>query len=382
VIQNSKGKIYYGLHFYPGVAQYAEAGKEPYRVFLNEDTLRNMDPSFAGRPVFVEHVDGVHQDVDLLKGDADGWVIESFFNAADGKHWCKFLVCSDKAERAIKSGMRLSNCYLPKAYGPGGLWNGVPYSKEITGGEYEHLAIVPNPRYEESVILTPEAFKAYNEDKQIELKRLANEKGTQGMKLKFFKRTAVENAADLESMSVLLPKSGKEMTVAAMVNELDYSSASPVMANGDHLVDLGEEGGKMKVNELVEKYKNLCKPKETDMETFDNDETEDKEARDSALKLVEHEEKEIMEEKAKNEADEITTEGEPDLMDGAEDKAALKAADDAAKVQNEMEAKRKAKAEAKAKADKLRNAPDTVEMAPPVELSGDMVSRGKSRYGS
>lgn len=386
MLQNSKGKIYYGLHFYPGVAQYSEPGKEPYRVFLNEDTLRNMDPTFAGRPVFVEHVDGVHQDVDLLKRDADGWVIESFFNAADGKHWCKFLVCSDKAERAIKSGMRLSNCYLPKAYGPGGLWNGVPYSKEITGGEYEHLAIVPNPRYEESVILTPEQFKAYNEDKQIELKRLANEKGKEGMKLKFFKRAAVENAADLEAMSVLLPKSGKEMTIAAMVNELDYSSASPVMANGDHLVDLGEDGGKMKVNELVEKYKNLCKPKDTDMETFDNDESEDKEARDAALKLAEHEEKEIVEEKAKNEADEVEApeadEVEAPEVDGTEDEAALKAADEAAKLQNELEAKRKAKDEAKKKADRLRNAPEAVDVAPPVELSADMVSRGKARYGS
>ena len=156
----SKGTIWYGIHFYPGVAEYAEPNEKPFRVFLNEDTLRSMDASFAGRPVFVMHVDGVEDDLDVLRGEADGWVIESFYNAADGKHWCKFIVCSDRGEQAIQRGMKLSNCYLPRQYGQGGLWNGVSYDKEVKGGEYEHLAIVPNPRYEESVILSPRKIQA------------------------------------------------------------------------------------------------------------------------------------------------------------------------------------------------------------------------------
>src|SRR5690606_38544515 len=116
---------------YPGVAEYKEPGKDPFRIFLNEDTIRAMGPTFAGRPVFVLHADEVAEDVDELKQEADGWVVDSFYNEADGKHWVKFLVCSKKAEEAIAKGYRLSNAYIPKSFGKGGEWNGVSYNKEV-----------------------------------------------------------------------------------------------------------------------------------------------------------------------------------------------------------------------------------------------------------
>src|SRR5690348_6764085 len=143
-VTNSKGQRFFGMHFYPGVAEYQEPDKEPYRVFLNEETIRRMDPTFEGRPVYVMHVDGVEQSLDKLRGEVDGWVVRSFYNAADGKHWCEFIVVSEKGLRAIKQGMRLSNAYMPTKSAAGGLWNGVSYAKEIVDGEYEHLAIVPN----------------------------------------------------------------------------------------------------------------------------------------------------------------------------------------------------------------------------------------------
>lgn len=177
---NSKGSVYYGMHFYPGVAEYSESGGEPYRIFINENTIRSMSPSFTGRPIYVEHVDGVEENVDDVRKGADGWVIESFFNTADGKTWAKFVVVSERGERAIKNGFKLSNAYIPKSFGQGGLWNGVSYAKEVTAGEFEHLAIVKNPRYEESVILTPEQFKEYNDKHTLELQRLANSKEEKG----------------------------------------------------------------------------------------------------------------------------------------------------------------------------------------------------------
>ena len=133
MIKNSAGKIFYGMHFYPGVAEYREEGREPTRIFINENTIRRMSPSFAGRPIFVEHVEEVEQDIDELRKDADGYVIESFFNAADGKTWVKFIVTSQRGLDAIeKKGYRLSNAYVPKSYGAGGQWNGVDYEKEVT----------------------------------------------------------------------------------------------------------------------------------------------------------------------------------------------------------------------------------------------------------
>lgn len=225
MINNSSGKIMYGMHFYPGLAQYSEPNKEAFKIFLNEDTLRKMDPSFAGKPIFVEHVNEVDSNLDNLRKEADGWVVESFYNSVDGKHWVKMVIVSDRAERAIKNGFRLSNAYVPRLNGKAGQWNGIDYQNEVIDGTYEHLAIVNNPRYDESVIMTPEEFKMYNENLQIELKRIANskskEKESMMSKLKFWNKKPVENSIDVENLSVTLPKSGKEFSIFQIVNAMD-----------------------------------------------------------------------------------------------------------------------------------------------------------------
>lgn len=355
------GRVYYGMHFYPGVAEYQE-GADAYRVLLNEDTIRAMDPSFAGRPIFVEHVEEVEQSLDKLRGEADGWVMESFYNAADGKHWVKFIVVSERGERAVQSGMRLSNAYIPKSFGQGGLWNGVSYTKEITGGEYEHLAIVTNPRYEESVIMNPDEFKSYNEQKQLELKKLSNSKreGESKMKLNFFKRSKVENAIDPDTC-VVLPKSGKEKTLTQIVNDADEMAMMDGMADVAGKVKL-HDGSMCNVGELVEKHKAMC------------DELE-------GLKGKKEDEME-KEEDVEVKASPVDVEGDKKNADEeAAEMAKKKEADEAkeAKKQNDLEAK----AAAKAKADKVRNA-HLSEKTPPVavELSMDRVARGKAFYGS
>lgn len=407
LIKNSSGKVYYGLHFYSGLAQYQDSEHEsPYRVFLNEDTLRKMDPSFAGKPIFVDHVDEVDPDIDELRKDADGWVLESFYNESDGKHWVKFIIVSDRGERGIRNGMRLSNAYLPKSYKHGGVWNGIPYEKQITDAEYEHLAIVKNPRYEESVILTPEEFKKYNEEQTMELKRIANSKGEKKMKLNFFRKTKVDAALD-ESLCVMLPKSGKVVNVTKFLNEADdemkkkedsESAGEKQMANMDHVVKM-KDGSKMNIGDLLKKHQKMCdeleemkkdsKETELDLETEeaevdvegdlhnddeeeveseehkkelnddekhpedavhddDDDSSDDKDAKKKALQLAEHEEKEIEEAKKKN-------------------------------------IKKKNSILAREKAERLRNAHTKAfknDNAPTLELSEDRLARGKARYGS
>lgn len=354
------------MHFYPGVAEYQEPGKDPYRVFLNEDTIRSMDPSFAGRPIFVEHVDEVDENVDEVRKEADGWVVESFFNTADGKHWAKFIVVSERGDKAIRNGMRLSNAYVPRSFADGGQWNGVSYSKEITSGEYEHLAIVKNPRYEESVILTPEQFKQYNEDKLVELKKLSNSKDQKGdskVKLNFFKRAKVENSVDMEGMSVVLPKSGKEMTISDLVAAHDKIVNMQGYANGDHMVKVGEN--EMTVNDLVKKH----------MEMNDEIEMAKKKKEDSDDEIEEGA-KEVGDrggDKGLDNEDEDMDEKQENEEDKAAKKKALELADADEKKKN-----------AKVKAAALKNAHLKVmnEEVSVVEFSGDQVARGKSRYGS
>lgn len=373
----AKGSIQYGLHFYPGVAQYQEEGKEPYRVFLNEDTLRSMDPTFAGRPVFVLHVNEVETDLNELRKEADGWVIESFYNPSDGKHWVKFVVVSEKGERAIAQGMKLSNCYLPKTFGPGGTWNGIDYDRSITQGEYEHLAIVPNPRYEESVIMNPEEFKKYNEDNFNELKKLSNQKDKEPeMKFNFFKRTKVENSIDLESMSVMLPRSKREISLEKLINDAD-EPMDEKMAHPEHKVEVGEK--KMSVKELKDAYMD-CMSKMDSMKDDDDMMDDDEESEDPAAKNKRKNKKKNKEESMKDEeeADTSYVHDEDDDEKGEERKKSLKLDEE----DDEKEVEAAKKKNAREKAERLRNANKAPQEFAKVVLSADQVARGKSLYGS
>lgn len=373
-------QVYYGLHMVPGVAEYDE-GESPYRIFIGENAIKNMDSSFQGKPVYVHHVDEVN--LEKIQEQADGYVIESFYNKADGKHWAKFIVVSDAGREAIRNGWKLSNAYIPKHFAGGGLWNGVEYLKEVTGGEYEHLAIVPNPRYGESVILTPEQFKNYNEEKEIELKKVANSnnKGAFTM-LNFFKKSKVENTADFESMSVVLPKSKKEVTLATLVNEMDEhykkdegkDPKAPAMANGEHHVEVG--GEKMSVNDLVSKHLSMKQEME-DMKKAKEENDDGDMGDDASMDNEDLDGGEMEAQKDKKAADKTENED----LDGGEKEAQKdkKAADKTEnKKKNELEAKR---AEAKKRAEALKNAPFTV-IHDPIKVDLDKAARGKARYGS
>lgn len=345
-----KPQIFYGMHMEPGIAEYRPKGQKPFRVFVDERVAKEMDATFPGCPVFAEHVAAVNDEV--MK-EADGYVVESFFNKSDGKHWSKFIVTTEHGLQAIAKGWRLSNAYFLKEQDGGGKWHNVDYDKKLLRGEYEHLAIVPNPRYEGSVILTPEQFKKYNEQREEELERLMNskEEGVKGM-FKIFKREKVENSADLENMVVELPKSKKEVVLSRLINTMDEievknQSTEPVIANGDHVVEIGEE--KMSVNELVEKYTNMCADKK-------KNEMSDEEAKKKAIALAKHEEDEIEKKK--------------DLDNSAsEEKPAEEKAENSKGKENFEKLSNAAENAAKSKVGK-------------VFTSQDRVALGKKKYGS
>jgi hypothetical protein len=352
MIKNAKSLpvVLYGLHMCEGVAEYADGQEnqgQPYRILIGEECLKNMDQTFAGRPLYVQHVDGVN--LDKLQEEAAGYVVESFYNPLDGKHWAKFIVVSDAGHEAIRAGWKLSNAYLPKSFSGGGKWHNVDYLKEVMIGEYEHLAIVPNPRYEESIILTPEEFKSYNSEKELELRRLANSKGEKSMSMfNFFKKTKMENASEFETATVVLT-TGKEKTIKQLINEAEEKEKEDPMKNlMDSKVKVGED--EMSVCDLVEKYNGAMK--------------ELSELKKSASEKAEDKPKEEPKEGEKKNEEDPADKKEKELEKEEEDKEKVKANE---KEEDHFE--------------KIKNAPFTVKGGS-IDLTEDKVSRGKSRYGS
>jgi len=353
-----KPRTYYGLHMVEGCAEYREPGQAPYRIFLNEKTCKEMDPSYEGCPVYVRHVDEV--DLANIQEEADGFVINSFFNKADGRHWVKFIIVSDRGHEAIsQKKWRLSNAYIVKESSGGGQWHGIDYQKQVIRAEYEHLAIVPDPRYSESVILTPEQFKAYNSEKEQELLRFANSKGDKKMGFKLFKREKVENSTDYENLLVELPKSKREVSISTLINEADMHEEkkhAPQMANGEHKVKVGDD--EMSVNELIEKHMAAC-----------NELAELKKKKEENADLDSGEKEGEKEEKEAHYNDEMAE---------LEKKHKNAIAELAKKHGKTVESKKEDE-----EFDKLKNAHNTrMSEDRVVEISEDRLARGRSKYGS
>lgn len=385
-LKNTRGTVFYGMHFCPGVARYEPPNQEPFTIFINENVIRKMNPGFAGCPIFVEHIPGdVNDDIDELRGEADGWVVESFYNAADGKTWAKFMVTSTRGLEAIKNGWKLSNAYIPQCVEQSGQWNGVPYDRMVVGGEFEHLAIVESPRYEESEILTPEEFKAYNSRKTVELQRLANEKnkGDKTMKLNIWKRQKVENAADFDGMMVELPKSKKQLPLTEVIEEYDKVLNMSGYASGDHMVKINDSE-EMSVNDLIKKHAEMANELEAMKKAKAGDDDEGMEnEEDDEDPAMENDNEDV--ETGMDDVDcggDESVENEEDVDDeaGGKPKPISKNSKDKKAIANAI-----AKKNAKAKAARLKNAniqnaveEDEVTLS----LSGDQVRRGQELYGS
>ncbi|MDR1940831.1 MAG: DUF2213 domain-containing protein [Endomicrobium sp.] len=129
-------KVYFCKHITAGICRYNEGD-----VLITDDTLKKMNATFSGKPVYVEH-----QKVNLenIQEEADGYVIKSFYMPEDASYWAQFIVVSDKGHKAIKDGYRVSNAYVPESFGAGGDYHNIPYKQEITDGHYTHLALVDN----------------------------------------------------------------------------------------------------------------------------------------------------------------------------------------------------------------------------------------------
>lgn len=354
------GHVFYGLHMSEGTATYRPPDEDPFTVFVGEQTIKLMNSTFPGKPVYVGHT----EDRGALS-EADGVVCESFYNPHDGKHWCKFVITTQKGLDAINRGWQLSNSFVVDKRGNGGEWHGSYYDKEVLQGTYDHLAIVSNPRYSESKILTPKQYKEYNQAKKDELLMLENSKEENPMKLQFWKKEALKNEKDLdlENMSVTLPKSKKEKTIVQLVNEADELEVKGAPSIEDAVVSVGD--GEMKVSDLVKLFLEMKK-------NFEKAEDDGEEAEETEEEIEQLENSNGDEDEDDIESD-ILPEVDTDEMEEA----------DAPEVKPKLENSKKLSAEEKKKnLDKLRlaNSKKISSKARVAETTSDQVRRGKERY--
>jgi len=388
VLNNSleTGVVFYGLHMSEGIAHYKPHDEEPFTVFVGNQTIKLMNSTFQGKPVYVGHVD---EHTKLT--DADGVVSDSFYNKADGKHWCKFVITTQKGLDAIARGWKLSNSLVVSKHSQGGVHHGLDFDRTVDEGSFHHLAIVPNPRYEESDVLTSEQFKQYNNNKEAELIRLSNSKENVMKIRQLFKKVKVDNAKEqinLAEIVVVLEKTKREVTLEQLCNEADEEKPAPKEgeakeASENDTFDL--DGKKMTLKEFVKMFKDL--KAEFDSLEVVAEEIEGGEGAadaDEQLNNSQDEEDDDLDESGDLDEDdldahdaEVAAEEEAEAAKAKLDNAKEKPKAAAAPVVKKVNFAKKINNAAEVAAAKAAAVPKHI-----VDIGSDQVARGAQRYGA
>ncbi len=139
-------KVYSCNFIEPGLISYEDQGMG--KCYVSKETLDKMAPSFVGKPVVDKrnHIDGMKPDD--FNRVADGVIAKVYYKPEDGQYWADFILWDDEVKNQIEQeGYSVSCAYSVKKKGQGGIRNNIEFDQEVLEGEYTHLAIVPNPRY-------------------------------------------------------------------------------------------------------------------------------------------------------------------------------------------------------------------------------------------
>ena len=158
--QAQRGELFRASHLEPGLVRYEEfvnpiTSKKGMTLLVEREAIEEMRESFAGRPVYdISHPNFEVSPQDVPTGKAVGITISPSFIGDDTRDWVKFAVWDSEAVEHCKNGEYAVSCsYYPVLDVTPGVYHNMPYDARVVGGEYEHLAIVKNPRYEASRIL-------------------------------------------------------------------------------------------------------------------------------------------------------------------------------------------------------------------------------------
>ena len=266
------GVMFKGNHLEPGLVRYDDivnpiTNQKGMTLLLDNEGIAAIRKTFIGKFVYnYTHKKDVKPED--IKGDAVGVVAGNIYNAETGWDEASFILWDSKAvENAVGGKFALSNSYSPIIDGIPGTHHGMPYDAKVIGGEYDHLAIVPNPRYEGSRIEAVHNSKETN--------TMADKKETLLQKVKMlFKMGGVDNSVEVDSTSKITVE-GAEVTLGDLMTAhvtLQNAKAAEeaVKAISDETVVTLENGKTATVKELKADYITLknsaAAPKKLDNE--------------------------------------------------------------------------------------------------------------------
>ena len=258
-LKNAAPKRYRTKFIEPGLADYTAEGFG--KVLVSKEALDQMLPSFVGKYVKVQHNDMSQEEAfDFVEGkeSADGVVSEVGYDEESGWYWADLVIWSAEAQDNIDNkGWTVSCAYeVDEADGKGGSYHAIPYDQEVMTGEYTHMAIVDNPRYEGATIV--QNSKNDEDDvkggimkfKLLAKKKVKNEEPDKKPEEK------EEEVQNMEPDAMVEMENGEKVPVSEMVEA--YKNRQNMEPDGEKMLNMEDEvdvdGEMVKVSDLVSCY--------------------------------------------------------------------------------------------------------------------------------
>ena len=322
-----KGRKFVSRFIEAGLAHYSEFGD----ILITKETLDKFINSMVGCPVIIKHKDITDKNADK---ERVGVVSNVWYDDKDGWFYCDGIIWDKQAIDLVKNqGWNVSCTYDFETDNKKGMYHGKEYDMQFTNGEFLHLALVDNPRYERAnIVMNSKDTENGGEGsgrkpkglKRIELENLEQKLKEEQEKniseddaqynahlkaIETYKKLIEEKQKDLENAN-----NSKGDTIMTVLNELkDFIKSVVSNEKGEEMTDkrklIDEVAGMMKsagcddeiIRTAIEKMEKIGYEK-SEADTADNKcKNADEEEKEEKFE----EEKEIAEnKKAKNEEEE------------------------------------------------------------------------------
>lgn len=261
--KNSVPRKYRAYYIEPGLADYTAEGIGV--VLVQKPALDRMMSTFVGMPVVnFEHTDKRPEDlfnmsVEEKEEIADGVVSDSGYDEKSGWYWVDMMIWDEETQNNIDNeGFSVSCAYdVTEASTEGGTVHNVDYDEEVLNGEYIHMAVVPNPRYEKAWIIKNSKTKGEGFKLMFKRKKNAPLKNQEPPKEEKKEEEVLENMED----GVVQLEDGTEIPLSELV-EMYKAKKSETVENSESVYSMDDEieidGEKMTIKDMY----NMCKSME------------------------------------------------------------------------------------------------------------------------
>jgi hypothetical protein len=233
----------------PGPISYTEM-KNGTIELLRKPAIDVAIAGLRGKPVTVGHPSGgTNEEISAWgRMNSIGTIEDVTYDPADGWYWAEGRI--DKPE-AVRANSAPSVVFFPKAMGQGGKYHGIPNGRELLAVDFDHVGLVPSPRFEGASFRFNSSAQPTNTMFNWTRKIIKKVKDAAGIETE----QAINETGQLpENATVDLLGDGKQVPlselVTAHVSRMNAAAQSAEL-KGDEEITL-PNGKTAKVSEIIE----------------------------------------------------------------------------------------------------------------------------------